>query len=193
MDLTSLTGILLIAGFALVIFASIASPPRLYQESDSSVRLQIVKRHMRIWITSNVLFVVASVSTTAGLILFSTHVSGPVNAIPNWLAAGAYSLGSVAWILFLYRRTVDPAQLFESYRFSYFTAVMIGLLVFGLLLYGIVLIQAGYPGWLGYGSVGLMALIGAFALIRPARFFASFPPQIIYLLTLAAGIVMLSD
>ena len=137
------------------------------------------------------MFVLGGLATVARLILFTIYVQGEVNSLLNWLAALSYSLGTVLWIIFLYNRTINPAQLFEDYVFTPSTIALIGLLLGGLLLYGIVFIQADYPGWLGFGTVGLSVLIGAPALIFPGRFFASFPPQVLYLFTLAAGIVFL--
>ena len=189
----NLSGYMLIAGFVLVLLATFAGPPRLYQEPSSEKRLEIIEDHQSRWIASNVLFVLAALVTAAGLILFSIYAQGEVNSALNWLAALAYGLGTTLWIIFLYNRTVDPAQLFEDYVFTPSTIALFGLLIGGLLLYGILYLQAGYPGWLGIGSVALTVMIGALALFFPSRFFASFPPQTLYLLTLAAGIVFLKQ
>jgi hypothetical protein len=193
MDQLNLAGILTIAGFLLIILASIAGPPRLYQEPDVQKQIEILEDHSTRWVISNIMFGLGGVVTAAGLILFSILVQGQVNTILNWLAALCYSLGTLLWILFLYNRTVNPSQLFENYSFSPSTIALIGLLLSSLLLYGIVYIQAGYPGWLGFGTISLTVLIGILALVFPARFFASFPPQILYFFTLAAGIVFLRN
>lgn len=191
MNQPNLSGFLLIGGFVLVLLASIASPPRLYQEPDSGQRLQSIEDHQTRWITSNLLFGLAGLATAAGLILFSIYLQNEVSPWLNWLAALTYALGTTAWIIFLVQRAIDPAQLFEDYTFSPFTIALLGLLLCGLLLYGILYLQAGYPGWLGFGTAGLTVLIGLLAIVFPDRFFASFPPQALYLFTLAAGIVFL--
>ena len=191
MNQPAFSGLLLILGFVLIIVASIASPPRLYQESDSRVRLEIIKEHNTRWTTSNVLFALASLVTAAGLILFSYFVREDVNPLLNWLAILAFSLGALAWTIFLYQRQVDPSQLFEDYTFSPLTIALISLALLGLLLYGVIFVQAGYPAWLGYGTVGLTVIIGILAIIFQDQFYANFPPQVFYLITLAAGIVML--
>lgn len=191
MNQLNLAGILTIAGFLLIILASIVNPPRLFQEPDIQKQLEILEDHPMRWLVTNVLFGLGGVVTAAGLVLFSILVQGEVNSILNWLAALCYCFGTVLWILFLYNRTVNPSQLFENYSFSPSTIALIGLLLSSLLLYGIVYIQAGYPGWLGFGTISLTVLIGILGLIFPARFFASFPPQILYFFTLAAGIVFL--
>lgn len=107
-----------------------------------------------------------------------------------WLTVTAYILGAIVWAIFMFQRTVDPASLFTSYAFSPLTIALVGLSVIGLLLYGILFLQAGYPSWLGVGTIAGMALIGGAALLFPAQFFASFPPQVFYLFTLVAGIVI---
>jgi hypothetical protein len=93
MNQPALSGFLLILGFVLVIAGSAVSPPRLYQETDSQVRLEIVESHMGRWTASNVLFELAGLVTVVGLILFSYHVRDDVNSILNWLALLAYYLG----------------------------------------------------------------------------------------------------
>lgn len=191
MDQLKLAGILLVAGFALIIIASFVGPPRLFQEPDSQKRLAIIETYQLLWVASNALFALAALTTAAGLILFSVFVGDEVNLMLNRLAALTYALGTAAWVIFLYNRTINPAQLFENYSFSPLTIALTVLLLTGLLLYGIVYLQAGYPGWLGISTAALTVLIGALALVTPDRFFASFPPQALYLFTLAAGIVFL--
>jgi len=191
MNLNTLSGLLLILGFVLIVTASIIGPPRLYQESDGQIRLEIIEKHSGRWSASNVLFILSPLITAVGLLLLSYYVRDDVSPLLNWLAFLTYVLGAAAWIFFVYQRQVDPAQLFEDYTFSPQTVAMISLTLLGLLLYGIVFIQAGFPGWLGYGTVGLTLLIGILAIIFPGQLFANIPPQVFYLITLAAGIVML--
>lgn len=191
MNQADLSGLLLILGFVLIIVASVIGPPRLYQEPDPQVRLDIINEHGGRWTASNVLFALAPLVTIVGLALLSYFVRDEVVPLVNWAALLSYGLGTVIYIIFLYQRQVDPAQLFEDYTFSPRTIALISLSLLGLLLYGIVFIQAGFPGWLGYGTVGLIVIIGLIAIIFPDQFFANFPPQVFYLITLAAGIVML--
>ena len=191
MDPLKMSGYLLIAGFAAILLASFAGPPRLYQEADIQKQLLTIADHQARWLISNILFGLGGFVTAVGLIVFSLYIQSEVNSLLNWLAALSYSLGTLLYIIFLYNRTVNPAQLFENYAFTPGTIVLFGSLVTGLLLYGIVYFQAGYPGWLAFGTIGLTVLIGTFALIFPGRFFASFPPQVLYIFSLAAGIVFL--
>jgi hypothetical protein len=193
MNQLNLSGYFLIAGFVVVILASFAGPPGLFQEPDGQKRIVIIENHQTRWLTSNILFGLAGVATAAGLILFSIYIQSEVNSLLNWLAAISYSLGTLLWLIFLYNRTVNPAQLFEDYAFTPSTIALFGLLIGSLLLYGVVYYQVGYPGWLAFGTIGLTVLIGSLAVFFPGRFFASFPPQILYAFTLAAGIVFLGQ
>lgn len=182
---------MLIAGFVFIIVASSIGPPRLYQEPDSKARLEIIANHRTRWTASNLCFAFGGLVTAAGLALFSLQLRGSVSA---WLigpAVAAYTLGAIVWAIFMYQRTVDPSSLFTSYAFSPLTVALLALTVIGLLLYGVVFLQAGYPGWLGVGTIVGMVLIGGAALFFPTRFFESFPPQVLYVFTLVAGIVML--
>jgi hypothetical protein len=188
-----LTGVLLILGFVFVLVASIVGPPRLYQEPNSEVRLEIIANFPTRWAVSNLFFALGALVTAAGLTLFALQLRGSVSPWLIWLAVATYILGAFVWVIFIFQRTVDPSSLFTSYAFSPLTVALVGLSVTGLLLYGILFLQAGYPGWLGVGTIAGMALIGGAALLFPAQFFASFPPQVFYLFTLVAGIVVLRN
>jgi hypothetical protein len=191
MSQQQLPAILLILGFVLILAASTVGPPKLYQEPDIEKQLENIGNHTTSWTVSNLFYALAGFVTAGGLIIFSLQLRGSGSF---WLAgagSAAYILGAVAYTIFLYRRTVDPAALFTNYTFSPLTVVLLGSMVIGLLLYGVAFLQAGYPGWLGVGMIAGMVLIGGAALVFPAQFFKSFPPQVLYLFTLIAGIVLL--
>lgn len=191
MDFQQIAGIALIAGFILILVASFVGPPRLYQEPESETRLQIIADYPTRWVASNALFALGGLITAVGFLLFSLQLRGSVSAWWFGSSAATYTLGAILWAIFMYQRTVNPASLFTSYAFSPLTIALFGFLVLGLLLYGIVFLLADYPGWLGIVSIAGMVLIGGIALLFPRPFFESFPPQLLYFFTLAAGIVML--
>jgi hypothetical protein len=191
MTAIKIAGLLLILGFLAVAFASSAGPPGLFQEPKPEKRLQLIADHQGRWITSNLLFSLAGILTAAGLLVFSLQLRAEVNGWLNWGAAAAYGLGTLLWVWLMVDRTRNPEPYFLDYSFSPFTAALVALLVIGLLLYGLAFLAAGYPGWLGYGLAAGMLLIGALALFFPGRFFASFPPQLLYLFSLVAGIMMM--
>jgi hypothetical protein len=191
MNNLQVAGIALIAGFVLILVATFVGPPRLYQEPDSDTRMQIIADYPTRWAVSNLLFALGGLTTAAGLMLNSLQFRGSVS---GWLigpSTGVYILGAVLWAIFMYQRTVYPASLFTSYAFSPLTIALFGLMVIGLLFYGIIFLQVDYPSWLGIMTIAGMALIGGAALIFPRQFFESFPPQLLYFFTLAAGIVIL--
>ena len=193
MTQSQLSAIFLIAGFVFILAASTVGPPRLYQKPDVAVQLELIANHQTTWALSNLFYALAGVATALGLAIFSIHLLKN-DDVTSWLViagAAAYVLGVAAYAIFLYRRTVDPAALFTNYAFTPLTAVFLGAIVTGLLLYGVAYLQAGYPGWLGITTIAGTVLIGGAALIFPVRFFASFPPQLLFLFTLAAGIVIL--
>jgi len=190
MNNEQLPAILLILGFISVLVASTVGPPKLYQEPDVNRQIELVKEHQTTWIISNVFFGLAGVLTAVGLGLFSWQLRGSENA---WLAvvgSVVYALGALAYMVFLYQRTVDPAALFTDYSFSPLTVFLLATLVIGLLLTGVAFLQVGYPVWLGMVTIGGMVLIGGSALFFPRQFFNIFPPQVLFLFTLVAGIVM---
>ena len=191
MNNTILIGTLLILGFVLVVGASLAGPPGLYQEPDSAKQVQLIETHMSRWTASNVLFALASIVTAVGLLLLSNLHRETVNTSLVWGAWSGYALSSVLWSLFLYQRNANPEALFSDYTFSSLTIALVALLIASLLAYGFIFLKAGYPLWLSYGIIGFMGLLGLVALIFPGPFFKWFPPQSVYLVTLVAGIVIL--
>jgi len=191
MNYLQLAGISLIAGFVLILIATFVGPPRLYQESNSDTRLQIIADYPARWAGSNLTFALGGLITAIGLVLVSLQARGSVSGWWIGASAATYTLGAILWMIFMYQRTVNPASLFTSYAFSPLTVALFGLLVIGLLLYGILFLQADYPSWLGIVTIAGMVLIGGAALVYPRQFFESFPPQVLYFFTLAAGIAML--
>lgn len=190
MNNEQLPAILLILGFVSVLVASMIGPPRLYQEPDVNRQLELVDEHQTAWIASNVFFGLAGLITAVGLALFSWQMRGSGNAWLAGMGSAAYALGALAYIVFLYQRTVDPAPLFSDYSFSPLTVFLLAALVIGLLLTGVAFLQVGYPSWLGVITITGMVLVGGTALFFPSQFFSYFPPQALFLFTLMAGIVM---
>ena len=190
MNNEQLPAILLILGFVSVLIASSVGPPRLYQEPSVDRQLELVAEYRTAWIVSNVFFGLAGLVTTIGFVLFSLQLRGSGIVWLASIGAIAYAFGTLAYAIFLYRRTVNPSQLFTNYTFSPLTIFLIASLMIGLLLMGVVLLQVGYPGWLGIGTVVGMVLIGGTAVFFPTQFFKSFPPQVLFLFTLMTGIVM---
>ncbi|HEU0292176.1 MAG TPA: hypothetical protein VFR47_05540 [Anaerolineales bacterium] len=191
MNTQQIPAILLILGFVLILVATIIQPPGLYKEKESNRQLELISNHSARWIFSNLFYALAALVTAGGLTLFSLQFRGSENM---WLAgagSAAYILGAIVYAIFLCRRTIDPASIFMDYRFSPLTAILLGSLVIGLLLYGMLFLQVGYPRWLGLSLIAGMLLTGGAALFFPEPFFKSFPVQALYLFTLVTGIVML--
>jgi hypothetical protein len=170
MNAAQIAGLVLIAGFVFVLVASVTGPPGLYKEPDVDRLLELVAAHSASWAASNLFFGLAALLTAAGLSLFSLHVWGTVNPWPAGVGTAAYILGALAYAVFLYRRTVDPAALFGDYTFSPLAAILLASLVIGLLLYGVVILRAGYPGWLGWGFIAGTLVIGGGRVFRPGVF-----------------------
>ena len=191
MDMQFLSGILLIVGFVLVMIASVTDPPGIYGKIDSAARLQIIANHQTRWLAANIVWALAGPVTAVGLLLFSIHLQGSQSAWLLNLAAATAVSGAVALVVYLYVRTSDPAAYFESSSPSPWIIAWFWLTSAALILYGVVFLQGGYPNWLGYGIIAIVGLLGVAALVFRAKFFAAIPPQIYYLLTFIAGIVIL--
>ena len=190
MNQLTLSGILLIGGFITILAATISGPPGLYQEPDNKARLDILSEYPTRWWISNSLHALAGVITALGLVSHSLQLRGTVSDGVITAASGIFSLGTLGWVIWMVYRTVNPASYFNDYSFSLFTTGLLTLILLGLLLYGTALQLGGYPGWLAQGTIAGMVLIGSAAIIYSGRFFASFPPQVFFIFTLASGIVL---
>lgn len=179
-----------ISGFVFVLIASVAMTSDLYREKEAAVRLEIIAQNRRGWFVSNLFWALAAIVTGIGFLFITYHHKDTLNI---WLMAAAslaYLIGVVGWVIFAYLRTINPVPFFENYTFSPVTYVLFWGIVSGLLLYGIVFWQVGYPIWLAIFMIIFTVTLGGLALWFPAKFYANFPPQILYLLTLIAGIVI---
>ena len=189
MTILKLSALGLILGFLGMFFASVVGPPRLYLEPDPEERLRLIDAFRLRWLFSNALFALGGLLTALGMFALSWHFRDIITTWINIGAAATFFGGAFLWIRLVFDRQMNPARYFLNYSFQLSSAVMLGLSLSGLLLYGVVFLQVGFPIWLGYLTIGGPVLIGALAVAFPAQFFASFPPQVLYLFTLMVGIV----
>lgn len=185
------SGVAMVAGFVLVVVASSVGPGRVYAESDPGARLGIIAENQARWILSNALFALGGLVTAAGLFILVLGLGRGVRSPVLALASIAYGLGSLAWAAYLFQRTTDPAGYLYVEPMPLFLAAFAVLTLIGLFLFGVGwlgLPQSRWPGFLTAGGAGLIALAW---ILFPARFYAGFPPQVLYLFTLMAGIALI--
>jgi len=183
MSLQRLSGIVIIAGFALWLGAMFSSP-HLYDTEDLDVRMQTIEAQQSRWIASQVLFGLGILVPALGFAILSAQQKTAL----FYVGAGLFALGSVFGALIVYNQTLDPLAFWQNTnRLSdlarYFAPVEIG-----LILIGVGWLQSSLPGWAGYMLVGtsILALVGAVVFISQAFLIVS----VTYIVTLMTGIAL---
>jgi hypothetical protein len=147
MDTQRLSAILLIAGFAVLMVASLLGPRGIYQTSDPAERVQIVEEYKTSWNITQSLTGLGLLLTAVGFAVLGSRLRTAGNAWVPILGAVAFVVGAISAALFLYRQTTDPLSAFEG-AYSGMQTLAYWLWLAGLLLFGISFLQAGLPAWL---------------------------------------------
>jgi hypothetical protein len=187
-------GLALIAG-ALLFFAAAFSPisGRVFSPSASAQdQIEAVVNQPLAWTITSILFAPGAVVAVLGLFLYSCHLvaAGAPSSLSNiaMLAAVLAAVGAGMWTIVNYYRIVHtPEQVFlegslgGGWMFPTYTV----LTQLALLLIGYTLLQAGYPGWLGWGMIVLVSLT-----IIAMVVFRDMPPFVHYIWILVMGIMV---
>jgi len=196
-----MVGWLLVAGS--VAFLAGALNPALFQvwSAPQATQLQLIAAAPKAWTVTNVLFVVATVLTAAGL----WHVPDRVGAAGLTLAQAAavgYLLASALWLASLVFRltvtpaaasafaahgSVDPAYVVVDRWAGGLFGAFIYLAAASLLAIGVAVLQgATLSAVAGWSAIAFGAVIGGGYLV-----FGDMPPFVAYLPTGVLGVVLL--
>ena len=191
MGYQKLAGLLLIAGFVLVMIATFIGPNDVYRAPDNETRLEIIAQNRGRWMATNLVWAVASLVTAGGLFLLTLGLRGRQSPWLLYIAAAVFAIGSIAWAIYLYQRIGDPAGNLYTTPPAPLSLVFVWAILAGLALYGVAFLQGSYPNWLGYTLLVSMGLLVVGLVFFFDVVYASFPPQFFYLLTLIVGIIAL--
>ena len=191
MGYQKLAGVLMIAGFVLVILASFIGPNEVYSAPDSKTRLEIIAQNQGRWQATNLVWAAGSLVTAVGLLFLTLGLRGQQSPWLLYIAAAVFAIGSVAWAIYLYQRIGDPAGNLYTTPAAPLSLVFAWATLAGLALYGVAFLQGSYPSWLGYTLLVTMGLLVVGLVFLFDVVYASFPPQFFNLLTLIVGIIAL--
>jgi hypothetical protein len=191
MNLLRTSGILLVAGFVLVIIASFVGPNAVYTAPDSETRLAIIAENQGRWTATNLIWAAGSVVTAIGALLLTLGLRQSQTSWPLDAGAAAFMIGMIAWAIYLYQRIGDPAGNLYTTPPALLSLVFAWATIVGLALYGVAFLQGSFPNWLGYVLLVTQGLLVLGLVFFFDAVYASFPPQFFSLLTLVVGIVAL--
>jgi hypothetical protein len=187
-----LAGIFLTVGSILWLYGAFTPiSNRFFLEPDPQKRLEIIEADPTAWTINNVLWGVGAVVAAVGLVLFARHIQRTQDAglsSAAHLAASAAGVAAVIAAIGNYRGADRPPEewvLDTSVPWTAYACIV--LTQVALLIAGWVLLRAGYPRWIGWTVLILTVLtLIVLALVR------SFPPLLLYLITLFMGIVLVA-
>lgn len=174
-------------GLGSVLFLAAAFSPisRVFGEPSSARRLAVILAAPRQWWVAQGLFALGALVTALGIATFALgHADAPFAGM-LWKSAALLLVGAVCWSWHVYLRAADPAAFAGGELPSWGFAVYTLLTQVGLFLFGLALLRAGLPPWLGWLAAGGMVLLFLVTVI--AR---DMPPFVYYLITLTAGVVL---
>ena len=181
-----LAGVGLLIGAVLFIIA--AFTPLTYRVvlADVQQRVEIIQNERTGWIIVNILFGLGSVIVVIGLALFAQHIqtldTSSIVKIGGYLGVATASLGVLFWVIIVYNRAaLSPEQVASSLSINDWIFPAYTLLTqITLIIVGFVLMQSGYPAWMGWGSLGLGVLsIAAYLIFKDMPPFAHYVPLLI--------------
>jgi hypothetical protein len=181
----------MILGFILVVIASFVGPNQVYTARDSDARLAIIAENKGRWASTNLIWAAGSLVTAAGILMLSLALRDRHSTRLLYAGALAFIVGAAAWALYLYQRIGDPAGNLYTTPPALLSLVFAWATIVALALYGVAFLQGGFPDWLGYLLLAVAGLSTTGLVFFFNTFYASFPPQTFYLLTLIMGIVAL--
>jgi hypothetical protein len=171
MDLIRLSGIVITIGFLIYWIGNLYSPPRVYQETDLDVRLQIVADFPARFALSQGLGGVGIAVIVAGLLLVSIQSLDDSSPWLTYLPAALNIATVMLLAIWLYQYINDPASIWGSAEQSQWMLGASILMMISGLLYGILFLQIGLPAWLSYLNIGyaVVALV-AILIAQPPAF-----------------------
>lgn len=183
MSQARISALFMFVGFFFLISGGALAPPGVYRATQLADQLKIIAEYQSRWSTTNFVGALGVLSTATGFVILSLHLWGAQNKALLVLGTAAFVISGLAIALQSYLRVADPvAQLAGEAvldQIGFYT------LLIGVFIFGLIFLQAGYPAWLGYLSLGAAVLLGlgaAFSNLALA--------EVAYILPLIAGIVI---
>lgn len=188
MDLLTLAGILMILSFVLIVLNMLLAPPRLYQETDTEVRLQIIADHRFRWIFAQVTGALGPLLAAIGFLLLAIHFQEVQSSLLLNIGAAAFILGALSMMLYTFQSLSDPGAYLTNTKIAPVEIAGISLTSAGGILFGVIFLQSSIPNWLGYLTIGSAVLLFTYLFLRGS--FGYLMVILFYLVTLIVGIVL---
>ena len=171
---------IILVGCLLFLFAAFNPSAMAFGAQGAAAKLEVIRRHERLWVLSQYAFGLGAVVTAAGYLLLARSY-GPQSAfggLLNLVSVGMLA-GALLWGINLFACATD----FEGFgngtqpNWPFIAFTLLTLL--GLAVWGYVFLQGGWPVWLGWGTLGLAVALFVLLLILK-----DMPPFVYYVISL---------
>ena len=181
----TLAGLLIILGSVVFIFAALLPISRVFAERNPEKKLSLMEDHPAAWKVAQFLFALGSGLTVAGLAVLSSYLWAVYALITAWVGLALVAVGAFFWLWHVLQRAADPQAFVQGQQAPWLFPAFTGLTLAALATYGLTLLLAGYPFWLGLLLIGSGILYAVLYLIMK-----DLPPLFIFTTTLIAGVAL---
>ncbi len=164
MDAIRLAGISVILGVIVFWAGNIYSPPGVYQETNTVLRLEAVDRYPTRWAISQGLGGVGIAIILFGLLLYGLQLTEDRGPWLTYLPAGLNIIAMFLAFAWLYEYITDPGPIFNGSGGSNLLTIAAVMMLLAATLYGLLFVGSPFPVWIGYLTIGY-AVVALIALL----------------------------
>jgi hypothetical protein len=171
MDTMRFAGLAIVLGVVVFWIGNLYSPPGVYQETNTALRLEAVNKYPTRWVISQGLGGVGMAIIILGLLLYGQQMSQDRGPWLTYLPSGLNILAIILAFIWLYNYITNPGPIFDGRGGAPLLTISAVLMLLAALLYGLLFVAGSFPAWIGYLTIGysIIALL-ALLIARPPVF-----------------------
>ena len=186
MSIERISGIVLFVGCALFIIAAFSPISWVFAEHVVEKKIEMVNQSPDAWKLAQVFFGSGAFVTVAGLLLAYFNLRRKNAGFLSFAALMSAFIGVIPWLIHVYLRAMDPDAAFRGELHPrWFLAIYFTLTLIAIVLFGMALLKAGYPRWVGWFNVA-----ACIALVAMFIFSGALPPFFYYAVISIGAIVL---
>lgn len=185
MQLETLAGLLISLGSLAIIAAALLPGSRATAERSLEMRLELIGDHPDAWKAAQYTFALGGALTIAGLAVFSSFLWAAYTQVVAWIALALIAVGAFFWLWQVLQRAADPGAYARGEQAAWLCPAFTGFTLAGLAAYGLAVLLAGYPVWLGLLLIGSAVILSLLYIVMK-----DLPPVLIYTSLLIAGVAI---
>lgn len=187
MNVNRAAAVLLIVAAIAILASSAVNAPGLYQTQDIDERMEIIQTYRTRWLATQAMVAAFGLLLVVGFVLLALNLRA---AGGNWLpmlGGVAITVGTISALYFIYLQTIDPRGGYSG-QYPRPEELTYWLWLAGQLLFGIAILQADLPSWLGYLTAGAALAYAIVFFVTGAGFMT---PFLLAIISVVIGIVLL--